>query len=393
MDLTTFRTLLSPLGQEALSAAEALQPAEESFLPCFQVLSRRYPENLARAAVEIALLRRQAERKFPFAHQLYFTREALEQASSWEVARYRAERFQGASQVLDLACSIGGDSFALAAVKPTVGVEIDPLRLAMAQANLKSLGLSTSLLQADLNQPLPITLAGGMALFFDPARRASYRRLFSVQAYQPPLRVINDWIRQVGALGVKLSPGVNLDELRDFRAEIEFISLHGELKEAVLWFGALQSAWRRATLLPGRHTLAISESASGNRPTLALSPPRLFIYEPDAAILRAGLVAELGSHLGAAQLDPDIAYLTADQPQPTPFARVWAVEDWMPFNLKRLRAYLRAHGVGRVSVKKRGSPLQPQALIHALRLSGDEERVLFLTHLRGEPIVIVARAV
>jgi len=78
------------------------------------------------------------------------------------------------------------------------------------------------------------------------------------------------------------------------------------------------------------------------------------------------------------------------QVKPTPFARVWAVEDWFPFGLKRLRAYLRERNIGKITVKKRGSPLQPDALIHDLHLKGDNERVIFLTHLRGRPIVIIS---
>jgi SAM-dependent methyltransferase len=382
--------LLTLKGQEALNAAEALAPREEDFLPCFQRLRQRYADDLARAALEIAILRAQARRKFPFAQKLYFTREALEQASSWEVSQHRAKRYQGASLVLDLACSVGGDTFALAAVAPTIGVDLDALRLAMAQANLEALNLKASLIQADLGRSLPLSTPSA-ALFFDPARRAGHRRLFSVYAYQPSLMVIDEWLRRFPALGVKLSPGVNLDELGAYQAEIEFISLSGELKEAALWFGALRSAWRRATLLPEGHTLAATESDTRQRPLLALSEPRQFIYEPDPAILRAGLVAELGAQLEAAQLDPDIAYLTADTFRPTPFARAWAVEAWMPFGLKRLRAYLRARGVGKITVKKRGSPLQPQALIQQLRLNGEEQRVLFLTHLRGKAIVIIAR--
>ncbi len=122
-----------------------------------------------------------------------------------------------------------------------------------------------------------------------------------------------------------------------------------------------------------------------------MSEPRAWLYEPDPAVLRAGLVAALGARLDAAQLDPDIAYLTAGDYQSTPFARAWAVEDWFPFGLKKLRSYLRQRKIGRVTVKKRGSPLVPEALIQDLRLQGDEERVLFLTHLRGRPIVIIAR--
>ena len=100
----------------------------------------------------------------------------------------------------------------------------------------------------------------------------------------------------------------------------------------------------------------------------------------------------LAEQLNAAQLDPDIAYLTAAHLKPTPFARAWPVEAWFPFQLKRLRLYLRQHHVGQVTVKKRGSPLEPSALIRDLRLSGDEARVVVLTHLRGEPIVIVCAA-
>ena len=88
-------------------------------------------------------------------------------------------------------------------------------------------------------------------------------------------------------------------------------------------------------------------------------------------------------------MDPAIAYLTADEHVEIPFARAWQVVDWFPFGLKRLRSYLREHGVGKVVVKKRGSPLQPEALIRALRLRGDQERVIFLTKLRGKPVVVV----
>jgi hypothetical protein len=62
----------------------------------------------------------------------------------------------------------------------------------------------------------------------------------------------------------------------------------------------------------------------------------------------------------------------------------------MPFQLKRLRETLRARNVGNVTVKKRGSPLQPDDLRRQLRLQGEQERVLFLTRWNGAPIVVIA---
>ena len=393
MDLDAFRQLLSPPGQHALQAAGDLEPREQDFLRHLETLKRRFPAGLAQTALETAILRREASRKFSQADRLYFTREALEQASSREVAAYRASRYRGFARLVDLGCSIGSDTMALTQVAPTVGIDRDPLRLAMAQANLHALGLpgSVSFIQADLASPLPLSPTPyPLALFFDPSRRSAGRRLFSVRAYQPPLSIIAEWLPVFPALGVKISPGVDLDELAGYDAEIEFISLEGELKEAALWFGPLKTANRRATRLPGPHTLVASPDAH-----LPILEPQAFLYEPDPAVLRAGLVTTLGAQLNAAQLDPDIAYLTSDQLQPSPFARAWAVEAWFPFQLKRLRAYLRERNVGKVTVKKRGSPLEPEALIGKLRLSGEgeQERTLFLTHLRGKPIVVIAQKV
>ena len=75
----------------------------------------------------------------------------------------------------------------------------------------------------------------------------------------------------------------------------------------------------------------------------------------------------------------------------TPFARRFAIEDWFPFQLKRLRQYLRERNIGRVTIKKRGSPLDPAVLQRQLRLQGSEERILFLTFVLGEPAVLVGR--
>jgi hypothetical protein len=387
MDLTAFTLLLTPSGQEALQAAQMLVPREVDYLKHFQRLSRVYPSPLAQAALETAILRIEARSKFQTADSMYFTREVLEQASSSPVSAHRAERYRQFERLVDLGCSIGSDALNLGHHAPTVGIEIDPLRLAMAQANANELGFAerVDFLRADLSYPLPLNRSANVGMFFDPGRRTSGKRVHSVRDYKPPLSIVNAWLPDFPALGVKISPGVNKDEIRHLDAEIEFISFKGELKEAVLWFGPLKTAQYRATVLPGPHTLAVDHIQAA----LPLNEPQEYIYEPDPAVIRAGLVATLGIKLDASQLDPDIAYLTSNELIPTPFARVWRTENWLPFGVKRLRAYLRERNVGQVVIKKRGSPLQPEELIRMLRLSGPEHRVIFLTQLVGRPIVIV----
>ena len=62
----------------------------------------------------------------------------------------------------------------------------------------------------------------------------------------------------------------------------------------------------------------------------------------------------------------------------------------LPFSLARLRALLRARGIGRVTVKKRGSAVDPELLRRQLRLTGDgPAAVVVLTRVAGAPTVLV----
>jgi SAM-dependent methyltransferase len=383
MNLAAFESLLTPLGQAALSAAHELSPTEESFLARLTPLQKQFDSDLAKAALETVILRRKARAKFVRAEQMYFVREALEQASGETIARYRAERFAPFASFADLGCGLGGDALALAAHGTLAAVEVDPLRLALAQENLAAYGVrerATFICEDVTRMQLPRV----DAFFFDPARRADGHRKFSIRDYAPPLSIINEWLPHTPAIAVKISPGVDLAELSAFDCEIEFISVEGDLKECVLWFGPFKTAARRATLLPSRHTLTPIYHSP-----LTLSAPRRYLYEPDPAILRAGLVTTLAAQLGAQQMDADIAYLTSETLTLTPFARAFVIEVSFPFQLKRLRERLRALRVGEVTVKKRGSPLEPEALIHQLKLSGPERRIVFLTHVHGEPYALI----
>ena len=76
MDLASFKLLFSQGGQEALLAAEQLRPREIDYLRHFQNLIKQYPGKLSQAALETAILRGEAERKFRQAGRMFFTRES-----------------------------------------------------------------------------------------------------------------------------------------------------------------------------------------------------------------------------------------------------------------------------------------------------------------------------
>ncbi|MEO7910451.1 MAG: methyltransferase domain-containing protein, partial [Roseiflexaceae bacterium] len=394
MDLETFRWLLTSAGQALLAEAMISDLRDAAQLRELTRLRRQATPERAAAAYEIAVLRRRAAAKFGAAEALYFTREALEQASGERIAGYRAGRYQSYGTVADLCCGAGGDTLALASVAEVIAVDRDPLRLAMAAANARALGLAERInfVEADL-QEMPALDAA--AIFFDPARRSGGRRVFALSDYRPPVTLARRWRERVPAIGIKIAPGVTDEDiatLDDPTLEIEFISVDGELKEAVLWHGPLATPGRRATLLrdEGRrtkdeggsktHDFVFSILNSQFSISMPLEPPLAYLYEPDPAVIRAHVIGQLAEQLGAAQIDREIAYLTADRVIETPFARCWRVLEWLPWNLKRLRVRLRILDAGAITVKKRGSPLDTDAL--ARQLSGDGARALVVVLTR-----------
>ena len=89
-DLSALKALASDHGREALAAAAAVHPKPKDFLPVFQRLEKRFPREVARLAVEQAILREKAREKFTHAPVMFFERIALEQASNEVISSHRA---------------------------------------------------------------------------------------------------------------------------------------------------------------------------------------------------------------------------------------------------------------------------------------------------------------
>ena len=373
------RRLLSPTGRQAVAAAAALDLSADGRLRSAEAVRAAYGPALGPLALEQALLRKRARGKHPRGAELWWTGPALEQASSYEVARHRAGRFDGPA--LDLCCSVGGDLLTLP--DGSVGVDLDEARLLLGRANAETLSRAVSFVRADVTA-LPIR--AGMDVFVDPARRAGGRRVFDPRSYSPPLDEVLGWRDTVRSLVVKAAPGLD-HELLPSDLEVDIVSLRGEVKEAVLLAGAARSGVRRtATLLPGPHILS-----GAPVPTPAVRPPGPWLLEPDGAVVRAHLVAQLAGQLDAWLLDATIAYLSATDPLPTPFGRWFAVLELLPFSLKPLRERLRAHDAGALVVKKRGTAVQPDLLRRQLRLTGSQEVTIVLTRAAGRQIAMVVR--
>ena len=371
--------LLSPPGQALL--AELAHADDPESMRLAAALRQRYPGDLVAAAVTQAELRRAAAAKFSRAGEMFFTRPGLEQASAEIIARHRALRFADTGRMADLCTGIGGDLMALAASHDVLAVDSDAVHLRMAQLNAEAYGVARNV-TTRLADVRTVDLDGFDAVFVDPARRLGERRLPAGES-EPPLAWCLRLAGAVPAVAVKLAPGVDRGAVPP-GWELEFVADHRELKEATAWSPALATTRRRATVLPAGDTLVVEDGAP-----VPVGEPGEYLLDPNPAVTRAGLVAELARATGTWQIDEHIAFLTADVPVRTPFARTLRVIESAPWKEKALAGRLTALGFGAVDIRRRGLAGNVEQLHRRLKLRGGAKATLVMTRKQGRPWSLV----
>ena len=407
MDLALLRRLTTGEGWGLL---QSLPPYDEKEALSLQDRLRGvgFDADLVAAALNQSRLRARAVDKFgEFAQGMVFTSDGLEQATRLSVAARHAQRFRqaGISTVHDLGCGIGADAMAMAGLDLRVrAIDADEVTAAIAAVNLRHWPESTAV-QGRVEEFVPPAGEGarGVGAWLDPARRTPgvadvhgrTRRVFGLESMTPSWEQVQEIARALPATGVKLAPAFPHHAL-PAGAEAQWTSLSGEVLECAVWFGPLaQAPGRTAALLrPGAAPVVVTEAdAPMHERVASLGAVGSWLYEPDKAVLRAGLVGAVAAAVDGCELDEGVGYVSADRAEDVPFARRFVVVEAMPFNVKALRGWLRDHGFDRLTVKKRGVSVDADLLRRQLRLpaKGSSEATVVLTRVRSNQVALIVR--
>ncbi len=253
----------------------------------------------------------------------------------------------------------------------------------------------------------PAFAAGGTGGRPSPGRgrasRGRSRRQLSAEEWAPwieRVRLLSASRRHVGA---KLSPAVDVDAL-DWADEVELISENGVLKQAVTWCGGLARSRRSAAVIRSTDGTSRSvETLASDRPVrepaghLSIAAGRV-LYEPDAAVVRAGLLGNLAERLDAGLVDPHLPLLAREgEPVGDPLVRAYRVVDVLDFSIKRLKQTVRSRRWKVAEVKTRAFAMQPEEILGALRqvaLPADALPVtLWAVRLGAKPVLIATQRV
>jgi hypothetical protein len=330
-------------------------------------------------ALTQAKLRKRAEAKFgEFSQRMFFTEDALEQASRLQVAALHANRFKQANitQIADLGCGIGAESLAFASLDLKVSAyEIDEVTSAIAAYNL-AIFENVEVKNEDVTK---LDLTKQEALFFDPARRNSKARLFNPQDFAPNFNWVIEQAKQKPS-GIKLGPGHPHNQIPE-EAEAQWVSVEGDLVELSLWFNETKRPEvKRSALLitkDAKHELKTNEKEEP-APTGELGQ---YIHEPDNAVIRSHLINLLAEQTNTHTIDPNIAYLSSNEKQDSPWLKSYKVIKELPFDRKQLKAHIKQNDIGTLEIKKRGADITPEALRKELSPKGPNKATLIITRI------------
>ncbi|GAB3067671.1 50S ribosomal protein L11 methyltransferase [Intrasporangium mesophilum] len=367
------------------------------------------PDLVAAAMTQSRLRARGAEKFGQFADGMLFTADGLEQSTRLAIAARHAHRYAaaGVREIYDLGCGLGADAMAFAGLDLTVrGVDADEATARIAGVNLRHWP-SARVTHARAED---VRLPEGegrrhLGLWLDPARRVTgvadihgrTKRVFSLDAISPSWPEVLAYADQVAATGAKLSPAFPHGAIPP-GAEAQWTSWHGEVLECAIWWGPLATtAGRTAAVCTEAQTSVVTqveaEAADGQPGLTSVHELAEWLYEPDRAVVRAGLTGALVSAVDGAELAAGVGYVTSGAAYDLPWARRFRIVEAMPFSTKRLARWLRDHGYDRVTVKKRGVTIDPDALRRQLKMTGrgkgGSEATLVVTRAGGTQVALV----
>ena len=332
----------------------------------------------------------------------YPVRLSCEQCSSEATARYKAEIIkpfigQADATLIDLTAGYGIDTFFMSEhTQRAHYVERNAELCAIAQHNfalsrphiqvhnttaeefLSSLPIS--------NSPYPLS---NTLIYLDPARRSqSGGKVFRIEDCEPNVIEILPILRKYAStILIKFSPMLDISAaMQSLGSEwdIHVVALHNEVKEVLFITGnstihAVNISHDQTT----RFTLTqAEEKATQNHIANTIGK---YLYEPNAAIIKAGAFRLVGERCGIAKLDTNTHLYTSDTLLPDFQGRVWKVIDTHLAKPSTLDPKLK------YSIISRNYPLSPEQMRKKYKLQDGNDYYLIGASHQGKPTLMLCQ--
>ncbi|OIN56874.1 SAM-dependent methyltransferase [Arsenicibacter rosenii] len=316
---------------------------------------------------------------------------SVEQASSEQTALYKASLISG-DILLDLTGGMGVDTWAFSKQANVVLYAERVAELAAITAhNLQALGATNVSVQA-IEGPELLRQQPGVAdwIYLDPARRDEHGgKVVRLTDCEPDVTALWPLLLEKGrSIMIKTSPLLDLETtIRQLPGltDIYIVAVRNEVKEVLLIKRQLitdEPIGFHAVNLLSDQTVSFSFKREEERTVdVQFADPESYIYEPNAAILKAGAFRSLAARLNLKKLAPHSHLYTSTEPVTFPYGRTFLLKGICKPDRKALQPYVAAEKKANLTV--RNFPQQVDELKKKLGLRDGGDIYILATSLKN----------
>ena len=347
--------------------------------------------------------RQAAHKKLPsWASQediLYPPHLNMEQCSSEQTARYKAGicAHQPASTTLvDLTGGFGVDfAFMSEEFDEATYVERNSELFAISSANMKILAPKAKCLNEDGLEVLH-RLDHVSMIFMDPARRDSHGgRTYGISDCTPNVLEIKDELLQkADVVMLKLSPMLDwhkaISDLGEqYIKEVHIVSVQNECKELLIVMQQQPAEPLTVYCVNDDSVFSYRPSPISSNHISHLSS-LIYLYEPNASIMKAGCFAEVEQAFGVSQLAPNSHLFASEQAIADFPGRKFRVTAVTSMNKQDLKQALK--DIRQANIAVRNFPMSVADLRKRLKISEGGNDYIFATTLtEGKKVLIICQ--
>ena len=385
------RELLRPEVQDYLEASSHMT------LEAFAFKKSPFPHITIQELLQQLQGHRIAQKKLPSWHAckqvLYPPKRNLEQTSSEWAAQYKAGCMEGVT-LADLTGGFGVDSYAFSqSFKSVHYIEREEQVFAFAKANFEALQVTN----------VHCTLGDGIhylksdtehfdVIYLDPGRRHQEKgKVFLLEDCEPNIVAhLEEVLKHCNTLWVKTAPLLDitsgLNALSQV-SEIHIIAIKNEVKE-LLWKivpGYTQSPEIITINLNGddkqQHRFPWKPNL---KTTIHYILPQKYLYEPNAALMKAGAFHWIAQEFQLAKLHPNSHLFTSNTGKDFP-GRVFEITAIFPYRLKTIKKL----GIQKANITTRNFKISVAQLRQTLKIKDGGDDYLFFTTTQDEKKVLL----
>ena len=294
-------------------------------------------------------------------------------------------------------CEAAKENFGRLGFKNAIVKNGDGIEVLHSFASKKEAAASDSLgITEDQSQSLLKTNLGLKLIFIDPARRDDAgNKVVSLKDCTPDVTLLQEeMLSKADYVIIKLSPMLDwhraVSELNCVQ-EVHIISVNNECKELLLVLSARNMGGNlRIYCINDAQSFVCGEldmESSSVKIAPSTLEEMLYLYEPNASLMKAGCFSVLSERYGARMLSKNSHLFVSREPIAVFPGRSFRIIVVSSFNKKELKRHL--SGITKANIATRNFPLSVAELRKRLKLKDGGETYIFATTLSDESHVLM----